>query len=218
MNNVPARDIFKLENIEYTYENETQPIVSNFNLHIARGESVALKGPVGSGKTTLFHIALGLIKPDKGTIWFDGDVIDSDERLHTLRRSAGLLFQNAEDQLFCPTVIEDLAFGPVNLGMSREEAIKASSKTLESLGLKGYEQKITHKLSGGEKKLVALGTILVMNPELIFLDEPLSNLDEEKRRRITSIIKELPVSKVIISHDSAFLNEVTDRTVSIGNQ
>lgn len=207
--------ILEFEKVEYSYPEAEQQVLQDFSIHINDGESVGLTGAIGSGKTTIFHLALGIIKPSSGNISFNGSPVISDDDIFNMRKEAGLLFQNADDQLFCPTVLEDVAFGPLNLGQTKEEAIKTSSDTLELLGLKGFEDKITHKLSGGEKKLVALATILSMKPKLIFLDEPVNNLDSKTYERIIKVLQELNISKFIISHNHEFLKKVTERIITI---
>ena len=131
--------------------------------------------------------------------------MESETDFRKLRRKLGLLFQDSDDQLFSPTVLEDVAFGPLNLGTTPDEARKISIRTLEYLGLKGFEDRITHKLSGGEKKLVALATILSMQPKLLLLDEPSNNLDPATRERLINILRGLDQAHIIISHDLDFL-------------
>jgi cobalt/nickel transport system ATP-binding protein len=116
-----------------------------------------------------------------------------------------MLFQHVDDQLFCPSVIEDVAFGPLNLGRSREEALEISAGTLRSIGLAGYEDRITHQLSGGEKRLVALATVLAMEPSVLLMDEPTNDLDHEARHRLLDILSGLDMAFVLISHDWDFL-------------
>jgi cobalt/nickel transport system ATP-binding protein len=129
--------------------------------------------------------------------------------LRALRKDVGFLFQNSDDQLFSPTVIEDVAFGPLNLGFSPAEAKEIAVKTLENLGLTGFEDRITHRLSGGEKKLVALATILAMKPKMLLLDEPTNNLDPKTRSHLIDILQGLDLFQIIISHDWDFLSHTT---------
>ena len=129
-------------------------------------------GPNGSGKTTLFHIIMGLLTPSSGTIEFFGKPVKTEKDFRKVYKKVGLLFQDADDQLFSPTVLEDVAFGPLNLGKSKLEARNIAQNTLERLGIAHFENRVTHKLSGGEKRLVALATVLSMEPELLLLDEP----------------------------------------------
>jgi cobalt/nickel transport system ATP-binding protein len=121
------------------------------------------------------------------------------------------LFQDADDQLFCPTVAEDVAFGPLNLGKPREQVRRIVADTLGSLGLAGYEDRITYKLSGGEKRLVALATVLAMEPEVLLLDEPTSGLDDEAAQRVVEILLRLPQAMAVVSHDRPLLRRLTTR-------
>ncbi len=206
--------IIELKNISYTYPNTKQPILHHLNMEI-RDERLGLIGSNGCGKTTLFQIMVGLISPDAGQFLFQGKELHSPKDYRELRKEVGLLFQSSDDQLFSPTVLEDVAFGPLNLGFSGEDAKAIAMETLESLGLTGFEERITHMLSGGEKKLVALATILAMKPRLLLLDEPTNNLDPATRDRLIDILKGLKQAHLIISHDWDFLAETTNRVWAI---
>ena len=127
-----------------------------------------------------------------------------------MRPRIGFLFQDADDQLFSPTVLEDVAFGPLNLGKSQEEAKAIALKTLASLGLSGFEDRITYKLSGGEKRLVSLATVLAMEPDVLLLDEPTTGLDEATEKRLIDILKGLDLSYIVVSHNLDFLMRTTD--------
>lgn len=196
--------IIQLCNISYHYALTSSPVLHNLNLEVA-DERIGLIGPNGSGKTTLFQIMVGLLVPDNGQVVFEGRNMGCEKDFRLLRRQVGLLFQSADDQLFSPTVLEDVAFGPLNLGYSPVEAKDIASGTLKELGLAGFEERITHRLSGGEKKLVALATILSMRPRLLLLDEPTNNLDPATRKRLIDILMGLPQAQLIISHDWDFL-------------
>jgi cobalt/nickel transport system ATP-binding protein len=152
---------------------------------------------------------VGLLSPDAGEVLFHGKPVVTKDDLRTLRKEVGFLFQNSDDQLFSPTVIEDVAFGPLNLGFSPAEAKDIALKTLDNLGLSGFEDRITHRLSGGEKKLVALATILAMNPKMLLLDEPTNNLDPKTRSHLIEILQRLDLYQIIISHDWDFLSHTT---------
>ncbi len=207
------KPLLELKNISYSF-NPARPILHHLNLSLTEGK-IGLIGPNGSGKTTLLHIMVGLIKPDEGDIFFQGEKVEDKQDVRSLRKNIGFLFQSSDDQLFSPTVIEDVAFGPLNLGASQEEAIEKAKSTLKKLGLEGFEERITHRLSGGEKKLVALATILSMDPQLLLLDEPTNNLDPSTRSRLTEILQELDLLQVVISHDLSFLDEITDKLHTI---
>jgi cobalt/nickel transport system ATP-binding protein len=206
--------VIKLEGIYFSYSPE-HIVLEDLNLAIGRGERLALEGPNGSGKTTLFHLIMGLLSPDAGTVQVFGKQRVSKGDFFEVRRRVGLLFQDSDDQLFSPTVAEDIAFGPFNLGRSREEVLKIVRRTLERIGLSGFENRVTYKLSGGEKRLVALGTVLAMNPEVLLLDEPVIGIDDEHRSRFIDIVKKSDRSFMIISHDHAFLDEVATRRCTL---
>lgn len=185
-------------------------VLDRVSFDLEGGSKVALTGHNGSGKTTMLHIIMGLLKPDSGEVLFEGRRMESDNDFKLLRRSVGLLFQQADDQLFCPTVLEDVAFGPLNLGKSPQEAVEISRATLKSLGLEGYEDRVSYRLSGGEKKLVSLATVLAMNPRALVLDEPTNDLDPSMRDRLADILVSLDVAMLVVSHDRSFLKKVAD--------
>ena len=186
-------------------------VLNGVDLSFHRGERLGLIGSNGSGKTTLFHIIMGLLRPTSGDIEILGQTISEERDFREVRKTIGFLFQDADDQLFSPTVLEDVAFGPLNLGKSREEAKAIAEGTLASLGLKGFEDRITHKLSGGEKRLISLAAVLAMKPEVLLLDEPTTGLDEATAKRLVELLKQLDVSYLLVSHDMDFLMETTTR-------
>ena len=128
-----------------------------------------------------------------------------------------MLFQDADDQLFSPTVLEDVAFGPLNLGKSKDEAVEIARSILDFLGLDGFEDRITFKLSGGEKRLVSLAVVLAMAPDILLLDEPINGLDTKTKERLTEILLHLDLSYLLISHDMDFLSETTDAVYTMQN-
>lgn len=204
----------QLSNISYRYSLSSTPVLHNLDLEVT-DERIGLIGPNGSGKTTLFQIMVGLLLPERGQILFEGREMRNEKDFCLLRRQVGFLFQHADDQLFSPTVLEDVAFGPLNLGLSPEEAKDIAIETLKGLGLGGFEERITHRLSGGEKKLVALATILSMRPRLLLLDEPTNNLDPATRDRLTDILQGLQQAHIIISHDWDFLARTTSHLYAL---
>jgi cobalt/nickel transport system ATP-binding protein len=153
---------------------------------------------------------MGLLKPSAGRIEIFGKRARDEKDFADVRRKIGLLFQDADDQLFSPTVLEDVAFGPLNLGKTRKEAIRIAKETLAFLGLEGFENRITFKLSGGEKRLVSLATVLAMAPEILLLDEPINGLDKATQTKLAAILSGLDLSYLLISHDFDFLAETTD--------
>ena len=208
--------IIDLKDISFSYSNEKFTL-DRLSFQLCEGDRIGLIGPNGSGKTTLFHIIMGLLRPCSGIIKLFGKRADNENGFKEARKRIGLLFQDPDDQLFCPSVLEDVAFGPLNLGKSPEEARDISMKTLARLDLAGFENRITYKLSGGEKRLVALATILAMDPEVLLLDEPISGLDDSTEKRITDILKDLNLSCIFISHNLDFLFNTIDRIYSMVN-
>lgn len=210
--------LIQLENIDFGYSSRT-PILRSLDFTLQRGDRIGLVAPNGSGKTTLFHIIMGLLIPIDGTISLFGKPMRREKDFARMRSRIGLLFQDPDDQLFNPTVLEDVAFGPLNMGKSKKEAIAISEKTLAFLGLEGFEDRVTIKLSGGEKRLVALATILAMEPEILLLDEPTSGLDDATKQRLKQVLGGLNLSFILISHEYDFLTAVADRihTLEDGN-
>lgn len=183
------------------------PILDDLDFHLHAGDRIGLVAPNGSGKTTLFHIVMGLLKPLSGTVEAFGGIRQAESDFIEVRRRIGLLFQDADDQLFSPTVLEDVAFGPLNLGKSRDEALALARKTLDFLGLNDFEDRVTYKLSGGEKRLVSLATVLAMEPEVLLLDEPSTGLDATTKDKLVDILNTLELSFVLISHEFDFLSQ-----------
>lgn len=208
--------LFELRNIRFTYPGR-QPLLDDFSMAFHDNQRLGLIGPNGCGKTTLFHIIMGLLKPESGTILFHGQELDSKKKFRELHREVGLLFQDADDQLFSPTVLEDVAFGPLNLGATPAEAKEKALQTLTQLGLADFANRITHQLSGGEKKLVSLATILVMEPKALLLDEPTNNLDPSTRHRLIHILRGLDLAYMIISHDWDFLSDTCEDVYALSN-
>lgn len=203
---------FQLRNVHYAHDSHRH-VLAGLDFHLAPGERVGLTGPNGCGKTTLLHLMVGLHKPMAGEIWAFGRVRRTDKDYHEVRTQAGLLFQDPDDQLFCPTVAEDVAFGPLNLGKSRQEVRVIVQESLAYLGLKPLAERVTYQLSGGEKRLVALATVLAMQPAVLLLDEPTNALDQQTRSRLIHTLQGLPQAMVIVSHDANFIARLATRTV-----
>lgn len=202
--------LINLEDISYSYPGG-RPVLKDLFFRLYEKERIGLIGPNGSGKTTLFHIIMGLLKPTSGTITIFGRQVKDEKIFRSIRQKIGLLFQDADDQLFSPTVLEDVAFGPLNQGKSVGEAKDIARETLCSLGLEGFEDRITYKLSGGEKKLVSLATVLAMKPLVLLLDEPTIGLDAETTDKIIGILDGIDISYIFISHNMDFINQTTDK-------
>ena len=206
--------IIDMEKVSFSYSGG-KAVLDSVDFQLRGKQKIGLIGPNGSGKSTLLYLLMGLQKPSAGIIRLFGKPVRTEADFQLTRRRIGLLFQNADDQLFSPTVIEDVAFGPLNLGMRPPRARQKAKETLEKLGLTGFEERITHLLSGGEKKLVALATILVMEPEVLLLDEPTTGLDEETCIRIMEILNELDIGTITVSHEYDFLARTTQQIFSI---
>lgn len=211
---MPETPIFALENVSFSYPSG-RGVLNDVSFSFADGGKIGLYGTNGSGKTTLFHVIMGLLKPQTGRVLFHGQPVSGEKEFRALRREVGLVMQNADDQLFNPTVLEDVAFGPLNLGLSADEARDRAVRTLAGLGLVGFESRLTHRLSGGEKKLVSLATVLSMDPRVLLLDEPTNGLDPQTRERIIEILGNLPTARIIISHDWDFLAQTTTRFMTV---
>ena len=206
--------VFALEGVTFAYPGR-DPVFLDASFSLLPGSRVGLYGPNGTGKTTLFRLITGLESPQQGIIRFHGQVLEREKDFRPLRRCVGLVLQNAEDQLFCPTVLEDVAFGPLNLGMTPDEARERACRTLEELGLSGFENRLTHRLSGGEKKLVSLASVLAMRPEALLLDEPTNGLDPRARERIIALLAGLPIARIVISHDWDFLARTSTEYLTV---
>ncbi|MCW3995166.1 MAG: ATP-binding cassette domain-containing protein [Candidatus Bathyarchaeota archaeon] len=197
--------IFKLENLSYRYSDGTLAL-SEVSLSFARGERIALLGTNGSGKTTLLNHLIGILKPSSGNIYFDDKPLAYDAKsLQNLRKRVGFVFQDPNDQLFAPTVKQDVAFGPLNLGQTPEQVKKMVDEALETVGMSEFKEKPPHFLSLGQKKRVALAGVLAMQPEVIIMDEPTSNLDPRGTSEILRLLLQLNKGKgitlILATHD-----------------
>ena len=206
--------LVEFRDVDFAYD-PARPVLTGCNFALCRGERVALVGGNGSGKTTLLKLIVGLLQPTRGRVAAFGQDRRTEADFHEVRRRVGLLFQDADDQLFCPTVAEDVAFGPLNLGKPRDDVRRIVSETLDSLGLAGYEHRITYHLSGGENRLVALATVLAMQPDVLLLDEPNGELDDAAIERLASILNGLPQAMIVVSHSREFWERVTNGAVEL---
>lgn len=193
------------------------PVLRGLDFALCPGQRIGIMAPNGSGKTTLFLLIMGLVKPQSGRISIFGKSMREEKDFAEARRRIGLLFQDPDDQLFSPTVLEDVAFGPLNLGKTREQAVATARRTLGFLGLNEFEERITFKLSGGEKRLVSLAAVLAMEPDALLLDEPENGLDARTRARLIEILPSLDLSYVLISHELDFLTATADAVYTMEN-
>lgn len=206
--------LLRFDDVSFCYSADRM-VLSHCSFTLAPGERVALLGPNGSGKTTILHLAVGLLHACGGRVEAFGAARKQETDFHDVRRRVGLVFQDSDDQLFCPTVAEDVAFGPLNLGKPRDEVRHIVRETLDSLGLSGYEHRITYRLSGGEKRLVSLATVLAMRPEVLLLDEPTAGLDETATERLIEVLASLPQAMIVVSHQRTFWQAVASETLQL---
>jgi len=203
--------LFELDAV--TVERARRVVLDRVSLTLAPGERLALVGANGAGKTTLLRTLVGLEPVRSGRVVAFGAERRVEKDFREVRTFAGYLFQDPDDQLFSPTVIEDVAFGPLNLGLTQPQAVARAEATLDRLGLAHLARRITHRLSGGEKRLVSLATVLAMEPRALLLDEPTNALDEAHLARLTEILAGLDMAMVIVSHDRLFLEKLATRAV-----
>lgn len=192
--------MIRLQNIHFAYEGGP-PVLEGLDWRLAEGERQIIVGPNGTGKSTLFLLTLGLLRTQAGTIEIFGQERRGERDFHDVRGPIGFLFQNPDDQLFCPTVAEDVAFGPLNLGHSPDEAHAIVHRTLHLLDIEHLEKRYCHRLSGGEKRLVSLATVLAMEPRVLLLDEPTTGLDESTTERIVAWLRDTDLTWALITHD-----------------
>ena len=216
--------MIQFENVTYAYE-KGKPVISEVSFEIRKGENVGLIGANGAGKSTVMKLLLGLAGPGAGAaagsqtlgrILVDGlEVIP--RNLAEVRRKLGFVLQNSDNQMFMPTVLEDMLFGLLNYGMSRQEALQRVDRVLKELGQEKLRDLYNHKISGGEKRMAAVATVLAMDPEVLLMDEPTSALDPYNRRIIINTIRELPCTKIITSHDLDMIYDTCSRVILLSN-
>lgn len=206
-----SHHIVKFENVSYQYPDGTKAI-KNISFLITHGESVGIVGANGSGKTTLLMHLNGYVLPTEGIINI-GDIILNKNTRQEIRKKVGLVFQNPDDQLFMPTVYEDVAFGPINLGMDKETVKVKVKQALSLVNCYELKDKPPHHLSGGQKRSVAIATVISMDPDILAMDEPSSNLDPKSRRYLINLLKNFKHTKIIASHDLDLILDVCNRCI-----
>ncbi|MDA2985341.1 MAG: ATP-binding cassette domain-containing protein [Actinomycetota bacterium] len=204
----------EVKELAFAYPDGHQALFG-INLKIAAGERVALLGPNGAGKTTFVMHLNGLHAAQHGEVSIDGEVIDTEakESLRAIRGKVGIVFQDPDDQLFMPTVFDDIAFGPQNLGFSGKELEDKVLAALDRVGMSEFKDRPPHHLSFGQRRRVAVATVLAMNPSMLVLDEPSSNLDPASRRELAEILTSLPITMIMVTHDLPFAYELCERSV-----
>ena len=205
--------MIKFENVSFSYGEHT--VLDNVSFEINEGEQVGLIGANGAGKSTIMKAALGLISCG-GEITIDSMPMER-ENLPAIRKALGYVLQDSDNQMFMPTVLEDMIFGPINYGMSREEAEKTAEETLAQLGLEYLKNRHNHKMSGGEKRMAAIATILAMKPKVMLMDEPSTALDPQNRRTLIRALNRLPMTKIIASHDLDLILDTCDRVLLLSD-
>jgi cobalt/nickel transport system ATP-binding protein len=203
-------EVVKIDSLSFSYP-DGQPALANVSLTVHRGETVALIGPNGAGKSTLLLHLNGILRSN-GVVRVFGQPVD-DKNLKWVRSKVGLVFQNPDDQLFSPTVFDDVAFGPLNMGYAEAEVRSRVSRALSWVGMAGYEKRSPHHLSVGEKKRIAMATVLAMNPEVLVIDEPTANLDPGSKWSLIELLGGLEMTKVIATHDLELVHALCPRTV-----
>lgn len=208
------------ENLSFTYPDGTQAL-KNINIEIEKGEKVAIIGPNGAGKSTLFSHFNGLTEPTSGCVKIEDKPISFEkDELLKVRQKVGIVFQDPNDQLFAPTVKEDIAFGPMNLGLSYDEVEKRVEDALKMVGMENYENKTPHHLSGGQQKRIAIAGIIAMKPELMILDEPTAGLDPDGVEKVLNIMNQLNedgMTLIISSHDIDMISKYADKIFVLYN-
>ena len=206
--------MIEFEHVSFAYDKK-HPVLNDLSFRIEEGESVGLIGANGAGKSTVMKLLLGLLQGE-GQIQVNRIEV-SKATLGSIRRRVGFVLQNSDNQMFMPTVYEDMIFGPLNYGLSREEAEERVDTVLEKLGLQALKHRHNHKISGGEKRMAAIATILAMEPEVMLMDEPSSALDPYNRRIVINTIRSLPQTKLITSHDLDMILETCERVILLSD-
>jgi cobalt/nickel transport system ATP-binding protein len=208
-----SHHIIEAEDLHYIYPDKTEAL-NGINFKITHGESVAIIGENGAGKSTLLMHLNGSLLPSSGEMRI-GHIPVTKKTLTSIRQNVGMVFQNPDDQLFMSSVFDDVAFGPLNMGLSEEEVKIRVDKALETVGLPDKKERHPHHLSGGEKRRIAIASVLSMSPNVLAMDEPSSDLDPKSRRMLIKLLKSFNHTKIIASHDLDLVAEVCERTIII---
>lgn len=204
-----------IDELEFHYPDGT-PSLRRITLSVEAGEKVALIGPNGAGKSTLLLNLNGVLRAQRGHVRVFGTTLD-DGSIRAIRAQVGLLFSNPDDQLFSPTVMEDVAYGPLHMGLPREEVLARSRDALAAVGMAEYADRPPHRLSLGQKKRVAIATVLSMGTPILALDEPSANLDPISRRELITLLRRLPLTILVATHDLALVADLCPRSVLLDN-
>lgn len=202
---------------DVTVLRDGEAVLRHTSLSLRAGERLAIVGPNGAGKTTLLRTLVGLERQVQGRVRLFGAECRKEAAFRAARPRIGYLFQDSDDQLFCPTVIEDVAFGPLNIGCTQAEALRRAEEVLDQLGIGMLAPRLSHRLSGGEKRLVCLAGLLAMKPDVLMLDEPTNGVDAANGRRLRAALRAFPGAMLLVSHDDGFIAELATRAMAIDN-
>lgn len=208
-----SHHIIELKDVTYIYPDQTQALCG-LSVRIIHGESVAIVGANGSGKTTLLSHLIGLLLPASGSVNIGGYPVTKQTLPH-IRRSVGMVFQNSDDQLFMPTVYDDVAFGPLNLGLPPDEVASRVTAALTTVGALHLKDRPPYRLSGGQKRSVAIAAVLAMEPSVLIMDEPTAGLDPLARRQLINLLRTFGHTKIIATHDLDLVLDLCARTIVI---
>ncbi|NIA30192.1 MAG: ATP-binding cassette domain-containing protein [Actinobacteria bacterium] len=206
------KNVISLTSVDFSYQDKPD-VLKNISFDVSGGKSVGIIGPNGAGKTTLFLLLCGILKPTAGRIRIMGE----DVLYKGFNPAVGYIFQNPDDQLFSPTVRDDVAFGPINMALSQQEIDARIEKALNISGCKELAQRPSHHLSGGEKRMVAIASVLAMEPKIVIYDEPTASLDMRARRKVINLIKSERKTNLVASHDMEFILETCQRVIIINS-
>ncbi len=205
---VPALDV---RGLSYAYPDGTRGL-ADVSLRVEQGERIALIGPNGAGKSTFLLNLNGILRAQQGRVDVMGETL-TDRTIRSVRAKIGLLFSNPDDQLFSPTVLDDVAYGPLHMGFDRDEVLRRSRTALDAVGMAEFEERVPHRMSLGQKKRVAIATVLSMGAPILLLDEPSASLDPMSRRGVIDLLAGLPLTLIVATHDLAMVADILPRTV-----
>ena len=204
-------NVLQVNDLHFSYH-DGHAALRGVSFEMCPGDKVALVGPNGAGKSTLMLHLNGILTGSRGDVTV-GDKRIARDNLPAIRATVGLVFQNPDDQLFSPTVFEDVAFGPLHMGLPRDEVTARVEAALEAVRMSAYRDRLSHHLSVGEKKRIAIATVLSMEPQVLVLDEPSAGLDPRARRTLINLLRDLPITMLVSTHDMKLVEELFPRTI-----
>ena len=204
-------NVLAVHDLHFSYHDGLSAL-RGVSFQMCEGDKVALVGPNGAGKSTLMLHLNGILTGQRGNVMVGGDRLTR-HNLPAIRAMVGLVFQNPDDQLFSPTVFEDVAFGPLHMGLPKDEVLARVDSALNAVRMSNYRDRLSHHLSVGEKKRIAIATVLSMNPQILVLDEPSAGLDPRARRTLINLLRELPITMLVSTHDMRLVEELFPRTI-----